>query len=67
MHFKGLAILGFMALTGLAQHCESGNNHNQGDSCHGNTGDLACSNNLKNVVSTISTRCNEKPTWSLLS
>jgi hypothetical protein len=62
MHLKAFAILGIMALTGLAQKCEKGNNHNQGGSCHGATGNLACSHNLKYVVSTISTRCNEKVT-----
>jgi hypothetical protein len=67
MQLKALAMLGFMALTVLAQKCEKGNNHNEGGNCHGATGNLACSHNLKHVVSTISTRCIEEATWLLLS
>jgi len=58
MQFKALAIIAFMALTGSAQKCEKGNNHNAGTTCHGATGNLACSNNLKHVVSTLATASN---------
>jgi hypothetical protein len=53
MQFKALAILGFLAITGAAQKCEKGNNHNQGGNCNHATGNLACSHNLKHVVSTL--------------
>ncbi|KAB2103602.1 hypothetical protein AG0111_0g8022 [Alternaria gaisen] len=59
MQFKTLAIIAFMALTGSAQKCEKGNNHNAGTTCHGATGNLACSNNLKHVL-----RCGEDGNWA---
>jgi hypothetical protein len=60
MQFKALAILGFLAITGAAQKCEKGNNHNQGGNCNHATGNLACSHNLKHVVSTLTTFCDSR-------
>jgi hypothetical protein len=66
IYFKAFAILGFRALTGVAQECEKGNNHNNGDTCHGATGNLACSHNLKQVVNTLTTLFNKKTTFAVM-
>jgi hypothetical protein len=66
MQFKALAILSFLAITGAAQKCEKGNNHNQGGNCNHATGNLACSHNLKHVVSTLTTFYDNRTTSAVM-